>query len=118
MQQVDFDYTQKTNSEWKALMWKHLCDAKRFEIHCWKTETEWIDLALNYGELVETSWQWGKIIAGDVTPAFIEMVLELPKPTDTELFNKMTPFFSIFLDDIFCSEHYGTELYQKVKNNK
>ena len=92
--------------------------SKRFEIHCWKTETEWIDLALNYGELAETSWQWGKIIAGEVTPEFIEMVLELPKPTDTELFNKMTPFFSIFLDDIFCSEHYGTELYQKVKNNK
>lgn len=97
-------------------MWQHLCDAKRFEIHCWKTETEWIDLALKHGELVETNWQLGKIIAGEVTPKFIEMVIEIPKPADTELFNKMTLFFSIFLDDTFCSEHYGTELYQKKVN--
>ena len=112
MQQVDFDYTQKTNEEWKSLIWPNLCDARQFEIHCWKTEAEWIDLALKYGELVETNWQLGKIIVGEVTPAFIEMVLEIPKPTDTELFNKMTPFFAIFLDDTFCSEHYGTELYE------
>lgn len=76
-------------------------------------EQEWIDRALQYGKLLKSNWQWGKIIVGEVTPAFIEMVLGIPKPTDTELFNKMTPFFCIFLDDIFCSEHYGMELYQK-----
>lgn len=113
MQPIDFDYLQKTNKVWKEHMWRNLCVAKRFEIHCWMNEKEWIDLALQFGTLKDSDWRYGEIIAGEVTPAFIEMVLGLPKPTDTELFNKMTPFFSIFLDDVFSSEHYGTALYQK-----
>ena len=28
-----------------------------------------------------------------------------------EIYNKMTPFFSIFFDNGFSSEHYGTELH-------
>ena len=39
------------------------------------------------------------------------MLLDLPKPTDTEIYNKMTPFFNVFLDDNFDSSHYGTEIY-------
>ena len=39
------------------------------------------------------------------------MLLSQPKPTDTEIENKMTPFFNVFLDDKFQSCHYGTELY-------
>ena len=31
--------------------------------------------------------------------------------TLTEIYNKMTPFFNVFLDDKFQSCHYGTELY-------
>ena len=46
-----------------------------------------------------------------MTPAFIDFLLSLPKPADTEIYNKMTPFFSLFLDTGFSSEHYGTELY-------
>lgn len=61
--------------------------------------------------LKDDHWQYGKIIVGDVTPAFVQMLLNQPKPTDTELENKMTPFFNIFLDDNFQSCHYGTELY-------
>ena len=39
------------------------------------------------------------------------MLLDLPKPTDTEIYNKMTPFFNVFLDNSFDSSHYGTEVY-------
>ena len=40
------------------------------------------------------------------------MILDMPKPTDVEIYNKMTPFFNIFLDDYdFQSSHYGTEIY-------
>lgn len=47
-----------------------------------------------------------------MTPEFISMILEMPKPTDVEIYNKMTPFFNIFLDDTkFQSSHYGTEIY-------
>ena len=84
--------------------------AKTFEIHCWAEETECIELALQYGKQKDTDWQYGKIIVGDVTPEFCTFLLGLPKPTDTELYNKMTPFFTISLDNGFWSEHYGTEL--------
>ena len=37
------------------------------------------------------------------------MILEQPKPIDVEIYNKMTPFFNIFLDDVFQSCHYGNK---------
>ena len=108
---VYFDYSEKSNTKWKALASAHLKTAKRFEIHCWNEESEWIELALQYGELKQTDWKYGKVISGCVTPAFIKMLLNLPKPLDTDIYNKMTPFFSVFLDDHFDSSHYGTEVY-------
>lgn len=68
-------------------------------------------LALQYGNHKQTDWAFGKIVSGSVTPEFLQMLLGLPKPTDTEIYNKMTPFFSIFFDNGFSSEHYGTELH-------
>ena len=108
-----FDRSEKDNSKWMELISDYLKRAKRFEIHCWKEEPEWIELALQYGEIKEDDWMHGKIVVGDVTPQFVEMLLNLPKPTDTELENKMTPFFNVFLDDNFQSCHYGTENYYR-----
>ncbi len=51
-----------------------------------------------------------KIVKGAITPAFCDMLLGLPEPSDKEIENKLTPFFSIFLDNGFSSEHYGTKL--------
>ena len=113
MEQMEFDYTQPINDEWKKIMEKHLRTAKTFEIHCWNEETTWIEYALKYGTLKIDDWQYGKIIVGLVSTDFVNMVLQLPKPKDTEIYNKMTPFFSIFLDNGFSSEHYGTELNQQ-----
>ena len=110
---MDFDRSETDNSKWIGLISSYLKTAKAFEIHCWNEEPEWIDLALQYGQLKEDTWKYGKIITGQVTPRFIEMLLDLPKPTDTEIYNKMTPFFNVFLDDVFQSCHYGTENYYK-----
>lgn len=110
---VEFDRSETDNSKWIGLISGYLKTAKSFEIHCWNEEPEWIDLALQYGQLKEDAWKYGKIITGQVTPGFIEMLLDLPKPTDTEIYNKMTPFFNVFLDDVFQSCHYGTENYYK-----
>ena len=106
-----FDRSEKDNSKWIELISSYLTTAKTFEIHCWNEETEWIELALQYGRPKDDDWKYGKIIAGDVTPQFVQMLLGLPKPTDTELDNKMTPFFNVFLDNNFQSAHYGTENY-------
>lgn len=94
---------------WRAMMKTKLEKAKKFQIHCWNEETEIIDAALQYGTLQPSDWSWGKVIAGPVTPELIRFLLTTPQPTDREIYDKRTPFFSIVLDGEFCSEHYGTE---------
>ena len=111
LEEVTLDRSESDNSKWLSYITAALGGAKTFEIHCWTEESEWIDLALQYGSLKEDDWQYGKIITGAVTPEFVQMLLGLPKPADTETYNKMTPFFNVFLDDKFQSCHYGTELY-------
>ena len=108
---VTLDRSETDNGKWMDCISATLEDAKTFEIHCWNEETEWIELALQYGSLKDDDWQYGKIITGDVTPEFVQMLLSQSKPTDTEIYNKMTPFFNVFLDDKFQSCHDGTELY-------
>ena len=107
---IYFDRTEKDNSKWLALLKEALKTAKTFEIHCWNGEDEWIEEALRYGKLKESDWTYGKIIEGNVTPEFVDMLITMSKPLDTELENKMTPFFNVFLEDKFYSNHYGTEV--------
>lgn len=110
MDTITLDHAEPDNVRWKTIMEQYLKTAKTFEIHCWLEEQEWISVALRYGKDMQVSWAYGKVIGGLVTPAFRKMILNMPKPDDTEIYNKMTPFFSIFLDNGFYSEHYGTEL--------
>ena len=90
MQEIYLDRTEKDNSKWLELITEALKSSKRFEIHCWNEETDWIEFALQYGTLKESTWRYGKIIEGDVTPEFVTMILDMPKPTDIEIYNKMT----------------------------
>ena len=115
MYPVYLDRTEKDNSKWLAMLLKALNSAKTFEIHCWNEESEWIEVALKYGTLKDSDWKYGKIITGNVTQEFSDMILNMPKPTDIEIYNKMTPFFNVFLDDVFQSCHYGTEIYVEEK---
>ena len=108
---VTLDKSEQDNHKWLSYVAAALNSAKTFEIHCWNEESMWIELALRYGKLKDDDWRYGKIITGEVTPAFVQMLLSQPKPTDIEIENKMTPFFNVFLDDKFQSCHYGTELY-------
>ena len=108
---VTLDRAETNNGKWMSYIMSALDGAKTFEIHCWNEEIEWIELALQYGALKDGDWRYGKIIVGDVTPEFVQMLLGQPKPVDTEIYNKMTPFFNVFLGDKFQSCHYGTELY-------
>lgn len=108
---VTLDRSEVDNGKWLSYVTAALDGAKTFEIHCWNEETEWIELALQYGNLKDDDWRHGKIITGDVTPEFVQMLLGQPKPTDIDIYNKMTPFFGVNLGDKFQSCHYGTELY-------
>lgn len=98
------------HEQWKAVLIEELQSATSFEIHCWNEESEWIKLALEYGDKKKSDWNYGVVISGTVNPKFMKLILDLPKPKDNDIYNKMTPFFSIFLNNGFSSEHYGTEL--------
>lgn len=41
----------------------------------------------------------------------IKEFLTLPEPMDKVVYNKMTEFFTILVENKIFSEHYGTELY-------
>lgn len=110
--EIEIDVYSASNEEWKKIMSSKLSHASHFEIHCWNEEQNEIEMALQYGRKKAAKWDYGEVIAGTVTKDFTDYLLSLPKPVDTEIYNKMTPFFSIFLDNGFSSEHYGTELNQ------
>lgn len=81
-----------------------------FEIHCWYDESAAIMQALQFAHKEPSNWHGGTVIKGRITREFISFLTEAPKPTDTEIYNKMTPFFSIFFGNRLYSEHYGTEM--------
>lgn len=110
---IEIDLSSSSNEEWRGIMKEKLRSAKRFEIHCWEEEQREIEAALRFGTVKETGWCYGKVIEGAMTEELTDYLLSLPKPRDTEIYNKMTPFFSIFLDNGFSSEYYGTELNQQ-----
>ena len=82
-----------------------------FEIHCWSDESAEVKAALQFGHKVTSTWREGTVIRGRITKEFLSFLTEAPKPQDTEIYNKMTPFFNVFLDSNFDSSHYGTEIY-------
>lgn len=109
--------TETDNLKWLEMLTESLKSAKTFEIHCWNEEKEWIEVALQYGVMKDDDWKYGKIVTGTVTQEFCDMLLGMPKPQDTDIDNKMTPFFNVFLDSGFQSSHYGTEVYIEEKQD-
>lgn len=45
--------------QWKSILREELASATVFEIHCWNEESEWIELALQYGSKKEFAWNCG-----------------------------------------------------------
>lgn len=50
------------------------------------------------------------VIQGRITKEFLSYLTESEKPKDTDIYNKMTPFFTIVFGNKLHSEHYGTEI--------
>lgn len=110
MKNGDYVADCRSYNQWREIMTEEIAAASAFEIHCWAEETQEIAMCLQFGTPKESDWKYGIIIEGKVTQDFIDFLLSLPKPTDTEIYNKMTPFFTIALDTGFWSMHYGTEM--------
>ena len=81
-----------------------------FEIHCWSDESTEVKAALQFGHKVTSTWREGTVIRGRITKEFLNFLTEAQKPKDTDIYNKMTPFFTIIFGNTLHSEHYGTEI--------
>ena len=66
--------------------------------------------ALQFGHKVTSTWRDGTVIQGGITKEFLAYLTESRKPEDTEIYNKMTPFFTFIFGNKLHSEHYGTEI--------
>ena len=98
------------NRWWNDLVKACAVVGDTFEIHCWYDETAETMAALKYGHEVTSSWSGGTVIRGRITREFLSFLTEAKKPADTEIYNKMTPFFTIVFGNKLHSEHYGTEI--------
>ncbi len=96
---------------WRAIMQRKSAGATTFEIHCWDRDGQWLEQILPFGTYKDVSWDGGKVVTGPVSEELIHTLISLPKPESDEVYDKMTPFFSIFFDNGFSSEHYGAELF-------
>ncbi len=112
---IFLDNESNKNEAWKEIIEGYLVDNVSFELHIWNEEKELIKKMKAYGVIFESDWKFGVVFAGKVTAEFKEMLLS---SHSTKTDNKATPFFSIFLSDIFYSEHYGTELHIKPNAKK
>lgn len=81
-----------------------------FEIHCWYDERLELNLARRFGQQCACGWHGGWVIRGRITREFLSFLTAAEKPADIEIYNKMTPFFTIQFGDRLYSEHYGTEM--------
>lgn len=95
---------------WNDLIRACAVVGESFEIHCWRDEKAEIAAALKYGGMVKHAWSGGTVIRGTITKDFLNFLTDTPKPTDTQAYNKMTPFFTISFGKQFHSGHYGTEI--------
>ncbi len=96
---------------WKNLVKHFVFVGDMIEIRCWKEETSEIQLACNYGTPTEDNYEVS--VKGIVTEELISELLS-EHPSDRSIYNKMTKYFTINVQHeqrLFCSAHYGTEIY-------
>ncbi len=82
----------------------------RFELHCWREEKTELQKALAYGRQQHTDWDFGVVVAGEITEDFASFLLAQVPEAGEEPYEKMTPFFNVSLGERFFSSHYGREL--------
>ena len=106
---IDYGINDINTKWWKQIMSVFLKPGSDFEIRCWKDEKEEIEKALRFGKLNEAEKSKNEIsINGNLTEKMIQEILAEPKPND---YDKWIDFFTINIQDNFCSAHYGTEIY-------
>ena len=82
----DYDTDYPYFDMWKEYIIKYLSISRTFELHIWNEEKDIITFALKYGKIKDDPWRYGKIITGEVTEEFIDMILSTAKETYDGIF--------------------------------
>ncbi len=102
---------------WKKLIEHFIKVGDAFEIRCWKEELDEIRQASLFGKPME---DYNEISIKGVVSAELLTELLSDEPSDKSIYNKMTKYFTINVENdkcFFCSAHYGTEMYlERVSN--
>ena len=95
---------------WKKIMEHFVRVGDAFEIRCWREEVAEIREASLYGTAVGDKYEVS--IKGTITKELLEKLL-IEDPIDKNIYNKMTKYFTIHVENDLCdiwSEHYGTQM--------
>lgn len=111
MQSIQLISRIDNNEWWKKLFIHYASMGEKFEIRCWDEEIESINLISKFGTVEKSKTTKEIIISGYITNEFIDLIIKEEMPSDQNIYNKMTQFFTINIDKTFSSAHYGTEIY-------
>lgn len=102
----------RMSSDWWRKIVEHFVNVgDAFEIRCWKEELDEIRQASLYGNSTEDRNEVS--VKGIVSAELLAEFLS-DEPSDKSIYNKMTKYFTINVENencSFCSAHYGTEMY-------
>lgn len=102
----------RTSADWWRKLVAHFVNVgDTVEIRCWKEELDEIRQASLYGNPMEDRNEVS--IEGVVTAELLAELLS-EEPIDKSIYNKMTKYFTINVENercFLCSAHYGTEMY-------
>ncbi len=115
IQMIDHSVSSKW---WKKIIHHFIRVGDSFEIRCWKEEIQEISQAKRYG--VATADGNEISIKGVVVEGLLTELMQ-ENPTDKEIYNKMTKYFTINVKNELCdicSAHYGTEMYITINSDK
>jgi hypothetical protein len=59
---IYIDQLHRDNGWWKKLIRMYALSGVNFEIHCWNQETKVTELAMRYGTIKQSDWNYGTII--------------------------------------------------------
>lgn len=114
MTTIHLDSDKATNREWKEIIAEKLKTATSFEIHCWAEEADQIAMLLPFGELKESSWQYGKVIRGRVS---IDYILDQRRIENVDVIIGGPPCQAYSLVGRAQSSHMGTPMTEDPRNN-
>ncbi len=103
---------------WKDIIGHFVRTGDFLEIRCWKDEQDEIIRASRYGEFKNVGEE--VVFTGTVTNALLNELLTY-ESEDKAIYNKMPGYFAVRLQGShykISSEHYGTELYVSVDDDK